>query len=125
MTRIMAVSDPVHVTRLLKLYIDSTSSWELSAKEHAALLDVPTATWSRIKSGCYRGRLNQDKVSRIQGVVTINKLIIDAELPRNWIACYNALPGYDGLSPLKKILDNGILGMHYVALTLQEEGKRA
>ena len=32
--------------------------------EAAALFDVPTATWSRMKAGSYKGRLDQAKVTR-------------------------------------------------------------
>jgi hypothetical protein len=99
--------------------MDATKSWELSTKECAALLDVPTATWSRIKNGSYRGRLGQDKVTRINLIVSINKEVDRLRLPPNWLSFYSELDKYNWHSSVSNILEGGIIAMVKLLKALQ------
>ena len=49
---------------VVKAVVRAADAWGLTNTEGAALFDVPTATWSRMKAGSYRGTLDQDKVTR-------------------------------------------------------------
>lgn len=122
MDRFSAVNDPARIAQLLSQYAEATEFWELSTKEHAALLDLPIATFSRIKNGSYRGRLSQDKVMRITYVVAIRKALDVSGHPPLWLLAYNALPEYNGVSPLDKILDGGIIAMNEILTALFKRG---
>ena len=41
------------------------SRWEFTSQDSADLFDVPVATWNRKKSGSFKGKLDQDKKSRV------------------------------------------------------------
>jgi hypothetical protein len=118
------VNDPAQIARLLRQYGEATKSWDLTIKEHSALLDLPVATFSRIRKGSYRGRLSQDKVTRIKYVVTIRRALDHYSLPPLWLLAHNALPEYNGETPIKKIFDEGIIGMYKVLNALANAGQR-
>ena len=54
---------------VVKAVVRAADAWGLTNVEGAALFDVPTATWSRMKAGSYRGILDQDKVTRASLIV--------------------------------------------------------
>ena len=49
--------------------VRAADAWGLDQYRGAALFDVPTATWSRMKAGSYRGTRDQDKVTRASLVI--------------------------------------------------------
>jgi hypothetical protein len=116
------VNDPAQIARLLRQYDEATKSWELTIKEHAALLDLPVATFSRIRNGSYRGRLGQDKVMRIKFVAAIRRELDRRGIPPLWLVAHNALPEYNGETPLKKIFDEGVVGMYKVYNAVMKAG---
>ncbi len=53
----------------MKAVVRAADAWGLTNTEGAALFDVPTATWSRMEAGSYRGTLDQDKVTRASLII--------------------------------------------------------
>lgn len=54
---------------VVKAVVRAADAWGLTNTEGAALFDVPTATWSRMEAGSYRGTLDQDKVTRASLII--------------------------------------------------------
>ncbi|WP_374755783.1 antitoxin Xre-like helix-turn-helix domain-containing protein, partial [Sulfitobacter mediterraneus] len=61
------------IAAIVKAVVRAADAWGLSNTEAAALFDVPSATWSRMKSGTYKGTLDQDKVTRASLLIGLFK----------------------------------------------------
>ncbi|MGF1463981.1 MAG: antitoxin Xre-like helix-turn-helix domain-containing protein [Maricaulaceae bacterium] len=55
-------SDPQRISTVVKALVRVAEAWSLSNAQAASLFDVPTATWSRMKAGSFKGNLDQDKM---------------------------------------------------------------
>ncbi|MEL7133023.1 MAG: antitoxin Xre-like helix-turn-helix domain-containing protein, partial [Pseudomonadota bacterium] len=58
------VAEADKIAAIVKAVVRAAEAWGLSNAEAATLFDVPSATWSRMKAGTYKGVLDQDKVTR-------------------------------------------------------------
>lgn len=99
---------------IVKAVARSADAWELSNQEAAALFDVPIATWNRMKAGIYRGRLDQDKVTRASLIIGIFKglrLLFNGPLAHGWPKAANQGPGFNGHTPIQVMIEGGIPAM--------------
>jgi len=99
---------------IVKAVARSADAWELSNQEAAALFDVPIATWNRMKAGIYRGRLDQDKVTRASLIIGIFKglrLLFNGPLAHGWPKSANQGPGFNGHTPIQVMIEGGIPAM--------------
>ncbi len=102
------------IAAIVKAVVRATDAWELSNAEAAALFDVPSATWSRMKAGTYRGVLDQDKVTRASLLIGLFKglrLLFDGPLTYGWPRTANTGPGFNGRSPVQIMSEGGIPAM--------------
>ena len=96
---------------VVKAVVRAADAWGLTNVEGASLFDVPTATWSRMKAGSYRGILDQDKVTRaslIIGLFNGLALLFNGPLAYGWPKAPNTGPGFDGRTPVQVMCDGGI-----------------
>lgn len=99
---------------IVKAVTRTADAWELSNQEAAALFDVPIATWNRMKAGIYRGRLDQDKVTRASLIIGIFKglrLLFNGPLAHGWPKAANHGPGFNGHTPVQVMTEGGIPAM--------------
>ena len=61
---VQPIADGDKIATDVKAVVRAADAWNLSNSEAAALFDVQSATWSRMKAGTYKGVLDQDKVTR-------------------------------------------------------------
>lgn len=105
------------VTAIVKAVVRATDMWKLTNSEAAAIFDVSTATWSRMKSGKYNGILDQDKITRASLIIGIFKglrLLFNGPLTMDWPKKKNRGRGFDGRSPVEIMQDGGIPAMMQV-----------
>ena len=110
----MPLGDRDRVAVIVKAVVRAAEAWGLTNTESAALFDVPTATWSRMKGGSYRGILDQDKLTRASLIIGLfNGLasLFDGPLAYGWPKAPNAGPGFDGKTPLDVMSSGGIPAM--------------
>ena len=94
--------------------VRAANALDLSNAEAAALFDVPSATWSRMKSGTYKGVLDQDKVTRASLLIGLFKglrLLFNGPLTYGWPKTANSGPGFNGKSPVQIMCEGGIPAM--------------
>ena len=106
--------DPARTTTITKAIVRATEAWKLTNAEAAKLFDVPTATWGRMKDGTYKGRLDQDKITRASLIIGIFKglrLLFNGPLTYGWIKTPNAGPGFNGQTPVQVMIKGGIPAM--------------
>ncbi len=99
---------------VVKAVARAADAWDLSHPEGAALFDVPTATWSRMKAGSYRGTLDRDKVMRASLIIGLfNGLgsLFKGPLAHAWPKAPNAGPGFEGRTPVQVMCEGGIPAM--------------
>lgn len=111
---LMPLGDRDRVAVIVKAVVRAAEAWGLTNTESAALFDVPTATWSRMKGGSYRGILDQDKLTRASLIIGLfNGLasLFDGPLAYGWPKAPNAGPGFDGKTPLDVMSSGGIPAM--------------
>lgn len=99
---------------IIKAVTRSADAWGLTNQEAAALFDVPIATWNRMKAGAYRGRLDQDKVTRASLIIGIFKglrLLFNGPLAYGWPKAVNQGPGFSGRTPVEVMIEGGIPAM--------------
>lgn len=109
-----SVADGDRIAAIVKAVVRAADAWKLSNAEAAALFDVPTATWSRMKAGAYKGVLDQDKVTRASLIIGIFKglrLLFNGPLTYGWPKTPNTGPGFNGRSPVQVMCDGGIPAM--------------
>jgi len=89
-------------------------AWGLTNAEAAALMDVAPATWSRMKAGAFRGRLDHDKLTRASLIVGLYKglrLLFNGPLAHGWPRQPNTGSGFGGRSPVAVMISGGIPAM--------------
>ncbi|PKR49662.1 DUF2384 domain-containing protein [Thalassospira marina] len=99
---------------LIKAVVRTANAWSLTNTEAAALFDVPTATWSRMKAGSFHGKLDQDKVTRASLLIGLFKglrLLFNGPLTYGWPKTPNKGPGFNNKTPIQVMLEGGIPAM--------------
>jgi hypothetical protein len=95
----------------LKAYRRLVTQWGLTGQQAAALLDVSTSTWERLKQEGKDKSLSQDQLTRISALIGIYKglhlLFVDAMADR-WPRLPNRGPLFAGLSPIDSMIRGGI-----------------
>lgn len=102
------------VDAVVKAVVRATAAWDLTNQEASALFDVPSATWSRMKAGTFRGALDQDKMTRASLLIGLYKglrLLFNGPLTFAWPKTANTGPGFDGRSPVEVMAQGGIPAM--------------
>ena len=112
--RLVPLQDKAKIAALIKAVVRTADNWALTNAESAALFDVPTATWSRMKAGSYNGTLDQDKVTRASLMIGLFKglrLLFNGPLTYGWPKATNAGPGFLGHTPIDVMIAGGIPAM--------------
>lgn len=97
------ISDKDQIEVIVKALVRTVDLWQLTNDEAAALLDVPIATWNRMKKGNFRGTLDRDKATRASLIIGIFKglrLLFNGPLTYGWVKLPNNGPLFNGQSPL-------------------------
>ena len=113
-TIVQPVAEGDRIAAIVRAVVRAADAWELSNAEAAALFDVPSATWSRMKAGSYRGVLDQDKVTRASLLIGLFKglrLLFNGPLTYGWPRAANTGPGFNGKSPVQIMSEGGIPAM--------------
>lgn len=95
----------------LKAYLRLVGQWALTGLEAAALLDVSTSTWERLKQDGKDKALSQDQLTRISALVGIYKglhLLFADDMADRWPRLNNAGPLFGRLSPIDSMVKGGI-----------------
>lgn len=111
------MSDRDQVSTVVKALVRVFDSWEATNAEAAALIDVPSATWGRMKSGTFNGSLDRDKVTRASLLIGIYKglrLLFNGPLQAGWPRLKNRGAPYEGRSPIEYMIVGGIPAMDQV-----------
>ena len=111
---VKSVSESDRIEVIVKAVVRIAKAWKLSNVEAAALFDVPSATWSRMKAGTYKGLLDQDKVTRASLLIGLFKglrLLFNGPLTNGWPKTANTGPGFNGKSPVQIMCEGGIPAM--------------
>lgn len=107
-----AESDRVRLSKVaLKAYKRLVEHWELTGQQAAALLDVSTSTWERLKQEGKDRSLSQDQLTRISAMVGIYKglhLLFADDMADRWPKLDNKGPLFGRLSPIDSMLKGGI-----------------
>ena len=112
--RLVPLQDKAKIAALIKAVVRTADKWTLTNAESAALFDVPTATWSRMKSGTYNGTLDQDKVTRASLMIGLFKslrLLFNGPLTYGWPKANNTGPDFLGHTPVEVMIAGGIPAM--------------
>ncbi|XUU60968.1 antitoxin Xre-like helix-turn-helix domain-containing protein [Erythrobacter sp. HA6-11] len=112
--QIRPVADRDEVSKIVKAVVRAAAAWDLTSAEAAALFDVPSATWSRMKADAYRGKLDRDKVTRASLIIGIFKglrLLFNGPLTYNWPTLPNRGAPYNGQRPVDVMIAGGIPAM--------------
>lgn len=108
------LADEDQIAVVVRAVTRTADAWNLTNAEAAALFDVPPATWSRMKAETFKGKLDQDKVTRASLIVGLFKglrLLFNGPLTYGWPKAANAGPGFDGRSPVQFMIAGGIPAM--------------
>jgi hypothetical protein len=99
----------------LKAYRRLAEAWGLTGQEAAALLDISTSTWERLKQegkeGAKDRALSQDQLTRISALVGIYKglhLLFADGMADRWPRLENKGPLFARLSPIESMRKGGI-----------------
>ena len=95
----------------LKAYRRLVEAWRLAGFEAAALLDVSTSTWERLKQDGKGRSLGQDQLTRISALVGIYKalhLLFADDMADRWPRLDNRGPLFGGMSPIDSMIRGGI-----------------
>lgn len=109
--RLVPLQDKAKIAALIKAVVRTADSWSLTNAESAALFDVPTATWSRMKAGTFNGTLDQDKVTRASLMIGLFKglrMLFNGPLTYGWPKAPNAGPDFLGQTPIDVMIAGGI-----------------
>ncbi len=96
--------------KALGLYRRIADDWRLSLVDAAALLDVATSDWLRIRAGVWRGQLSREQLMRLSGIIGIYRTLDQRRemgLPRDWVTQVNDAPGFDGARPIDAMIKGG------------------
>lgn len=111
---IVPLSDPQRIGTVVKAMVRVAEAWSLTNAEAAALFDVPTATWSRMKAGSFKGNLDQDKMMRASLLIGIFKglrVLFNGPLEKGWPKQPNTGPAFAGHAPVDRMIAGGIPAM--------------
>lgn len=95
----------------LKAYRRLVERWGLPGQQAAALLDVSTSTWERLKQDGRDRALNQDQMTRISALVGIYKglhLLFADDMADRWPKLGNRGPLFARMSPIESMIRGGI-----------------
>ena len=95
----------------LEAYRRLVAQWGLTGHEAAALLDVSTSTWERLKQGGKDRPLSQDQLTRISALVGIYKglhLLFADDMADRWPRLVNSGPLFNRMSPIDSMMRGGI-----------------
>ena len=95
----------------LKAYRRLMEAWGLTGQQAAALLDVSTSTWERLKPEGKDRALSQDQMTRISALVGIYKglhLLFADGMADRWPRLDNTGPLFARLSPIESMIKGGI-----------------
>jgi hypothetical protein len=95
----------------LKAYRRLVQQWGLTGQQAAALLDVSSSTWDRLKQGGKDKPLSQDQLTRISALVGIYKalhLLFADDMADRWTSLANKAPLFGRLSPIESMMKGGI-----------------
>ena len=102
------------VKTVVEAVVRVAEAWKLTNAEAAALFDVPTATWSRMKAGAFKGNLDRDKQTRASLIIGLFKglrLLFNGPLTYGWPKTVNGGPDFKGQRPVDMMIDGGIPAM--------------
>ena len=111
-TIVQPVAEGDKIAAIVKAVVRAADAWGLSNAEAAALFDVPSATWGRMKVGTFKGVLDQDKVTRASLLIGLYKglrLLFNGPLTYGWPKTKNtgALSKQQISSLLRSAMTNG------------------
>ncbi len=95
----------------LKAYKRLVAHWGLTGQQAAALLDVSTSTWERLKQDGKGRPLSQDQLTRISALVGIYKglhLLFADGMADRWPRLANRGPLFNRMSPIDSMMRGGI-----------------
>jgi predicted DNA-binding protein (UPF0251 family) len=95
----------------LKAYRRLVEHWGLTGQQAAALLDVSTSTWERLKADGKGKVLSQDQLTRISALVGIYKglhLLFADDMADRWPRLDNQNPLFSRTSPISAMIKGGI-----------------
>jgi hypothetical protein len=95
----------------LKAYRRLVEQWGMTGHQAAALLDVSTSTWERLKQDGKDKSLNQDQLTRISAMVGIYKglhLLFADDMADRWPKLDNRGPLFARMSPMESMMKGGI-----------------
>lgn len=105
-------ADRARLSRVaLKAYRRLVGCWDLTGQQAAALLDVSTSTWERLKLGGKDRSLSQDQLTRISALIGIYKglhLLFADGMADRWPRLPNRGPLFGGMSPIDAMVKGGI-----------------
>ena len=95
----------------LKAYKRLVEQRGMTGQQAAALLDVSTSTWERLKQDGKDKSLNQDQLTRISAMVGIYKglhLLFADDMADRWLKLDNRGPLFARISPIESMMKGGI-----------------
>jgi uncharacterized protein (DUF2384 family) len=95
----------------LKAFRRLVEQWGLTGQQAAALLDVSTSTWERLKQDGKDKALSQDQMTRISALVGIYKglhLLFADDMADRWPGLSNKAPLFARMSPIESMIAGGI-----------------
>jgi hypothetical protein len=95
----------------LKAYRRLVEQWSLTGQQAAALLDVSTSTWERLKQDGNDKSLNQDQMTRISALIGVYKglhLLFADDMADRWPRLDNKGPLFAHMSPVESMIRGGI-----------------
>ena len=108
------ITETAKTEAVVKAVVRAVAAWRLTNQEAADLFDVSLATWNRMKSNTFKGRLDQDKVTRASVIIGLFKglrELFNGPLTYGWPKMANHGPGFNGRSPVQVMIDGGIPAM--------------
>lgn len=107
-----AAADRARLSKVaLKAYKRLVDQWGLTGQQAAALLDVSTSTWERLKQEGKDRHLSQDQLTRISAMVGIYKglhLLFADSMADRWPKLENKGPLFGRASPIDAMIKGGI-----------------
>ena len=107
-----AESDRARLSKVaLTAYKRLVEHWGLTGQQAAALLDVSTSTWERLKQERKEKSLSQDQLTRISALVGIYKglhLLFADKMADRWPSLDNKGPLFARMSPIESMIRGGI-----------------
>jgi hypothetical protein len=99
---------------IVKTILRAFSHWDLTNQEAADLFDVPIATWNRMNSGIFKGKLDKDNKTRailIAGIFKGLRLLFNGPLTYGWPKRPNTDAFFGGKTPIQSMIEGGIPAM--------------